>query len=98
MTFGRRPIFHFKTDQSPRAVASAAPQSPPIRAWLELEGNPSSQVIKFQTIAPISAQRIVGMVTTLRSTIPFPIVEAVDIFEKQRREDDDQEEEHAATR
>jgi hypothetical protein len=38
------------------------------------------------------------MVTTLRSTNPFPIVEAVDIFEKQRREDDDQEEEHAATR
>ncbi len=33
-------------------------------------------MIRFQTIAPINAQKIVGMVTTCRSTIPFPIVEA----------------------
>src|SRR5688572_21449034 len=61
-TLGRRPVSHFRTDQSPPAVARAAPHSPPIRAWLELEGSPSHQVIKFQTIAPSKAQRIVGIV------------------------------------
>src|SRR5688572_29036969 len=75
-TFGQRPVLHFRPDQSPCAVATAAPQSPPMRAWLELEGRPSHHVIRFQTIAPRSAQKIVGMVITLGSTMPFPIVEA----------------------
>ena len=32
-----------------------APTSPPIRAWLDELGMPNRQVIRFQTIAPISA-------------------------------------------
>ena len=31
-TFGHIPAFHFMTDQSPRAVARAAPHSPPMSA------------------------------------------------------------------
>jgi hypothetical protein len=76
ITLGKRPVSHFKTDQSPPAVARAAPQSPPMSAWLELEGSPSHHVIKFQTMAPSNAQRIVGMVITFGSTIPLPMVEA----------------------
>ena len=37
------------------ALAVPAPSRPPIRAWLDEEGMPSSQVIRFQLIAPISA-------------------------------------------
>src|SRR2546430_16360948 len=42
---------NFTTFQVP-AEATAAPQSPPIKAWLELDGNPSHQASKFQTIPP----------------------------------------------
>src|SRR5437762_11533289 len=34
-TFGQSPVFHFNTDQFPRAVASAAPHKPPISARSE---------------------------------------------------------------
>src|SRR6266487_2250619 len=44
ITFGHTPAFHFMTDQLPRAAASAAPQSPPISEWLELEGKPNHHV------------------------------------------------------
>jgi hypothetical protein len=64
------------TDQLPRAAASAAPQSPPMSAWLELDGNPNHHVAMFQTEAAITAQRTVDIVTTLVSTSPLTIVEA----------------------
>src|SRR5881275_1170940 len=75
-TFGQSPLFHFNTDQFPRAVASAAPQSPPISAWLELDGKPTHQVVIFQAKAAMSAHSTVAMVTKLVSTKPFPMVEA----------------------
>src|SRR5205807_5459536 len=76
MTFGTRPVFHFKTDQSLPGVASAAPHRPPMSAWLELEGKPSHHVSKFQMIAPSSAHSTVFMLIALESTMPFPIVDA----------------------
>ncbi len=75
-TFGSRPVFHFSTDQSPRAEATAAPHRPPISAWLELDGRPIHHVTRFQMMAPSSAQSAVVMLMTFVSTIPFPIVEA----------------------
>src|ERR1035441_6241744 len=42
--------------QLPLAAAKAAPQSPPMSAWLELDGRPKYQVSKFQKIAASSAQ------------------------------------------
>ena len=40
------------------ALATPAPTSPPISACELLDGMPSAQVIRFQTIAPISAPKI----------------------------------------
>ena len=37
--------------------AMPTPVSPPISAWVDDDGNPSRQVIRFQTIAPTRAQR-----------------------------------------
>lgn len=45
------------TDAIP-APTMTAPIRPPNRACEELEGRPSSQVIKFQTIAPINPARM----------------------------------------
>jgi len=43
----------------------AAPIRPPNRAWLELDGRPRSQVIRFQTMAPIRpAKMISGVICT----------------------------------
>src|SRR5437764_14495813 len=75
-TFGQSPLFHFNTDQFPRAVPSAAPQSPPISAWLELDGKPTHHVAIFQAKAAITAHSIVAMVTKLVSTKPFPMLHA----------------------
>src|SRR6266568_7575348 len=76
MTFGHTPAFHFMTDQLPCAAASAAPQSPPMREWLELDGKPNHHVAMFHANAAMTAQSTVDIVTTLVSTSPFPIVEA----------------------
>jgi hypothetical protein len=64
----------FITSDPEPAFTSAAPTSPPIRAWEELVGRPIYQVMISQRHAPISvAKMIVGsMIPT--STIPFPIV------------------------
>src|SRR5579872_4330610 len=53
-------------------AASAAPQSAPISAWLELDGNPNHQVSRFQAIAPSSVQMMMSdvMETILASTRP----------------------------
>src|SRR5215472_5652904 len=58
------------------AAANAAPQRPPIKAWLELEGKPSHHVSKFQIIAPSKAQMMMSDVsdTSLASTSPEEIV------------------------
>src|SRR5579859_2896445 len=57
-------------------AATAAPHSPPINAWLELEGRPSHQVSKFQMIAANRAQIMIPDVRTNRcvSTRPEEIV------------------------
>src|SRR3954454_24509727 len=54
--------------------ASAAPTSPPIRAWEELDGRPRRHVIRFQTIAPMRAARMVFSFARPVSMIPFPTV------------------------
>ena len=45
-------------------------------AWLELDGSPRYQVIRFQVIAPTRPARITSGVTTAWSTIPLAIVAA----------------------
>src|SRR5664279_3182938 len=56
-------IDHRITDQSLAAEARVAPQSPPISAWLELDGRPNHQVARFQTIAASNAASSVVAVT-----------------------------------
>src|SRR5437667_6729691 len=43
------------TPPSPPAEAIPAPHRPPIKAWVELLGNPRYHVIRFHAIAPSSA-------------------------------------------
>src|ERR1700722_6728158 len=52
-------------------AASAAPHSAPINAWLELDGNPSHQVRRFQKMAPSSVQMSMSedITITLESTM-----------------------------
>ena len=58
------------------AEMSAAPSSPPIRAWLDDDGMPSRQVSRFQTMAPTSAAAITVWDSTFVSISPAPIVSA----------------------
>src|SRR5436190_6435531 len=86
ITFQRRPLPSHQcsllgTDQMSDSqllpeAASAEPHRPPIRAWLELEGSPNHQVMRFHTIAPMSAQMMTSDViaTILVSTRPDEIV------------------------
>ena len=53
---------------------SAAPMSPPISAWVELDGRPIHHVSRFQTIAPRSAARTVFWLASCASMIPFATV------------------------
>src|SRR3984893_4577952 len=76
ITFGHIPALHFITDQFPWAVANAAPQSPPMSAWLELDGRPNHHVVMFQTNPAITAESTVDIVTTSASTSPLPTVAA----------------------
>src|SRR5437868_8361169 len=76
ITFGQSPSCHLITDQLPFAVATAAPQSPPMSAWLELDGNPNNQVTMFQMNAARTALSTVPIVTTPVSTRPLPTVVA----------------------
>ena len=52
------------------AEMSDAPSMPPIRAWLDDEGIPSRQVIRFQMIAPTSAAAMTAWDSTFGSMIP----------------------------
>ena len=56
------------------ALAMPAPTSPPISACELDEGMPSAQVIKFQTIAPISAAKITAASMIEGSMMPVPMV------------------------
>src|SRR5690606_492036 len=49
------------------AADSAAPIRPPIRAWLDEDGRPNHQVIRFQMTPPDSAQMITCELTTSTS-------------------------------
>ncbi len=67
-SFGQSPVLHLSASHPAEEVATAAPQSPPTSAWLELDGRPNHQVNRFQMMAPSSAASTVPVVTTLGST------------------------------
>src|SRR3954465_9532218 len=51
------------------AAAKAAPTTPPISAWDELDGRPRYQVARFQAIAPTRpAKTTVGVITSALTT------------------------------
>ena len=54
----------------------AEPMTPPISAWLELDGRPRYHVIRFQVIAPTRPARRMLSVIASGSTIPFATVAA----------------------
>ena len=56
--------------------ATAAPARPPIRACDELDGIPTHQVTRSQTMAPARAARTTAPSTRCGSTMPVPIVAA----------------------
>ena len=56
------------------AFAVPAPTRPPISACDELDGMPSPQVIRFHTIAPISAPNTTRGSMTSAVTMPTPMV------------------------
>ena len=64
------------------AATRAAPTTPPIRAWEELEGRPSPQVARFQAIAPISPAKTTVGVIAVASTTSWAIVVATSIETK----------------
>ncbi len=63
------------TASTPEA-AMVEPSTPPIRAWLELEGRPTYQVTRFHVIAPTRPARTTFSVIASASTIPDAIVAA----------------------
>src|SRR4051812_27812036 len=56
------------------ALATPAPNRPPINAWDEEDGMPSAQVTIFQTMAPTSAAKITWASTIAGSMMPVPMV------------------------
>jgi hypothetical protein len=56
------------------AATSVAPIRPPNRAWLELDGRPSSQVSRFHRIAPTSPAKMTTGLISASSTSPLEIV------------------------
>ncbi len=56
------------------ALAMPAPISPPTSAWLDEEGIPSAQVMRFQPIAPIRAPKTTWASTMSAEIVPLPIV------------------------
>ncbi len=56
------------------ALAMPPPTKPPISACELEDGIPNPQVIRFQTIAPISAAKITWASTTAGSMMPVPMV------------------------
>ena len=72
-TFSFRPP-HLTTSKPEAAMPE--PSTPPIRAWLELDGRPRYQVTRFQVIAPTNPAMTTSSVITSALTIPFAIVAA----------------------
>ena len=64
------------------AAASMAPTMPPIRACDELDGMPSSQVIRFHTMPPTSPANTSSRVTRCASISPLAIVAATAVDRK----------------
>jgi hypothetical protein len=62
-----------RRDRRPR---SADPITPPMSAWLELEGRPIYHVIRFHVIAPTRPARTMSSVIASESTRPLAIVAA----------------------
>ena len=63
--------------RAPRpAWATTAPARPPTRAWLELEGMPKYQVIRFQRMAAKSAETTTAGTTYWESAMPLAMVMA----------------------
>ena len=60
----------------PPAAASVDPMTPPISAWEELDGMPSSQVSRFQMIPPARPAKTTVSVTRPVSTRPLAMVAA----------------------
>src|SRR3546814_12253603 len=58
------------------ALESPAPSNPPISAWLDEDGMPSTQVLTFQTLATVSALNKNCASTTSGLLIPPPLVVA----------------------
>ena len=56
------------------AAISVAPRRPPTRAMLLELGTPCCQVMRFQTMAPMSADAMIVCVVVCSSTRPLPIV------------------------
>ena len=52
---GRTTLLNTESQYTPRLAARPAPTKPPIRAWVDEDGSPNHQVIRFQTIAPTNA-------------------------------------------
>src|SRR5215213_11969388 len=61
------------------APTTTAPIRPPNRACEELDGRPTSQVTRFQTMAPTSPASTIGTVTRLSSKKPPEIVLATSV-------------------
>ena len=57
-------------------AATAEPRMPPMSAWLELDGSPAYQVIRFHVIAPTRPARTTSSVIADESTIPVATVAA----------------------
>src|SRR5437868_1372080 len=64
------------------APAKAAPHKPPIIAWLELDGRPNHQVMRFQIMAPISVQIKISDEIAFMSTRPEVMVLATAVPSK----------------
>ncbi len=72
-TFSQTPAH--STTPRPSAMI-AEPITPPISAWLELDGSPRYHVIRFHVIAPTRPARRMLSVMAAGSTIPFATVAA----------------------
>src|SRR6266508_4265205 len=59
-------------------AASVAPTTPPISACEDEDGSPKNHVVRFQTIAPISPAKTIGVVTSSGLTMPVAIVAATE--------------------
>ena len=65
---------HWTTSRPAAAIVD--PTTPPMSAWLELEGRPMYHVIRFHVIAPTRPARTMLSVIASESTRPLAIVAA----------------------